>query len=118
MGDLSQHFDRSEFACKCGCGKDAVDYALIVILEQVRAHFHAPIKVNSGNRCKAYNQQIGGSKKSQHTRSKAADIVINGVSPSTVYSWLDLNWPDSLGLGKYNTFTHVDVRDTKARWEG
>ena len=31
MGDLSEHFDRREFTCRCGCGADQVDPQLALI---------------------------------------------------------------------------------------
>jgi hypothetical protein len=41
MGDLSAHFSRSEFACKCGCGFDDVKPDLIEALEALRAILNA-----------------------------------------------------------------------------
>jgi uncharacterized protein YcbK (DUF882 family) len=110
------HFTRQEFACKCGCGKDTVDYELMDVLEKVREHFGVPVHISSGNRCKKYNKKVGGKSKSQHLLGKAADIVVDNVSPNVVHSFLDQL--EVGGLGKYNTFTHVDVRDGRARWDG
>lgn len=116
MGNLSDHFNRAEFACKCGCGQDTVDAGLLTILEAVRAHFGAPVTVNSGNRCPAYNAKVGGAQNSQHKLSRAADITVKGVSPREVHDWLD-GWHKG-GLGAYATFTHVDSRKERARWNG
>jgi len=46
----------------------------------------------------------------------AADIVVKDVQPSVVYKYLIANYPFSLGLGNYETFTHLDSRSEKARW--
>lgn len=116
MGDLSEHFSRSEFRCKCGCGQDTVDAELITVLEKVRAHFGVPITVNSGNRCVNHNKAVGGAVNSQHLISRAADIVVHGAPASVVYNYLD-RWHEG-GLGKYGTYTHVDTRADKARWTG
>lgn len=116
MGDLSKHFSRREFRCNCGCGKDTVDAALVAVLERVRAHFDRPVTISSGNRCRDYNRRCGGAEKSQHLLSKAADIKVSGVSPAEVYEWLAETHPG--GLGKYHTFTHIDVRDGAIRWSG
>ena len=116
MGDISTHFNRSEFACKCGCGLDTVDTELVDVLEDIRRQFGASITINSGNRCEVYNRFIGGALKSQHPLSRAADIVVDGVDPKDVQDYIDEAWPDSLGMGRYNTFTHIDSRSTKARW--
>lgn len=116
MGDLSKHFSRSEFACRCGCGQDTVDAVLITVLEHIRAHFGKPITVHSGNRCVAYNRRVGGASSSQHIISRAADIDVRGVSPAEVFAYVD-TWHTG-GLGSYPTFTHVDSRAERARWAG
>ena len=118
MGRISSHFRREEFSCNCGCGWDTVDAKLIHVLEFARHHFNAPIKINSGCRCKVYNQSVGGSSGSQHRFGKAADIVVHGVKASEVQEWLDTEYHDALGIGSYTLFPHVDVRDKKARWDG
>ena len=118
MGDLSLHFNRSEFKCKCGqCGQDQVDYKLIEVLEHLRQVVCEPITVTSGNRCHAHNLAVGGGKNSQHLWSKAADIQVRNWSPEEIYDMLDDWYPDELGLGKYKGWVHVDVRTHKARWD-
>ena len=116
MGDISAHFDRSEFACKDGCGFATVDSELLEILEIIRAKFDAPVKINSGCRCPVYNKLIGGSAKSKHMEGRAADIDVKGVPPGEVQEYFDSIFTDRYGLGKANTFTHVDSRSVKARW--
>lgn len=114
---ISTHFDRSEFACKCGCGFDTVDIELIDVLERVRSFFNAPVTINSACRCPAHNESVGGSPKSQHLFGRAADIVVSGVNPTTVYSYINGRHPNEFGLGSYDTFTHIDSRsDGPARW--
>lgn len=114
---ISVNFSREEFKCNCGnCGCDTADIELIKILEQVRSHFNRPVKINSGHRCNKYNKSVGGSSKSQHLYGRAADIVINGIDPYEIYDYLNECYPDSLGLGGYSNFTHVDTREGKARW--
>ena len=113
---LSEHFTRSEFACNCGCGQDTVDVELLPILERVRVHFDEPTTIISGNRCEDYNRTVGGATNSQHPKSRAADIVVQNVSPATVHAYLD-PWHTG-GLGEYPTFTHVDSRSQRARWSG
>lgn len=93
-----------------------MDSKLLDIAEIVRAKF-GRVKVNSGHRCKAYNRKVGGSKRSQHLYGRAADIVVPGVHPDDVAEYLDKIYPDELGLGMYDTFTHFDTRNLKARWD-
>jgi len=116
MTQLSPNFKREEFACKCGCGFDTVDVALLSTLEYIRSYFGKPVTINSGCRCPEYNKKIGGEPDSQHMKARAADIVVKDVSPDKVADMLEQNnWNG--GLGRYDTFTHVDTRDVKARWD-
>ena len=116
MGDLSTNFSRSEFECRCGCGFDDISVELVGLLQELRDEINEPITINSACRCKDWNEQVGGAKRSQHLLGTAADIVVKGCTPAYVYEWLDNKYPDTLGLGKYKSFTHVDVRKRKARW--
>ena len=117
MGDLSKHFSRSEFMCKCGgCTCDTVDAELIRVLEGIRRHFDKPVSITSGVRCKHHNKAVGGSEQSQHLLGRAADILVDGVSPKTVQEYINGKFEDWYGLGCYPFFTHIDTRRTRARW--
>ncbi|HBM2815717.1 TPA: DUF882 domain-containing protein [Enterobacter hormaechei subsp. xiangfangensis] len=116
MGDLSAHFDRKEFACRCGCGKADVDPALVKRLEKIREHFGKPIIITSACRCAKWNKLKGGMPASQHLLGTAADIVIKGVPPKQVADYIEKQWPYSGGCGRYMSFTHIDVRGPVARW--
>jgi len=116
MGDISPFFDRSEFACRCGCGFDTVDAVTLKVLEHIRTHFDSPITVTSGCRCESYNKKVGGKKNSQHLKGRAADIQVKGHSPIAVSEYAEYLMPNTGGVGRYNTFTHIDTRTGKARW--
>ena len=118
MGDISKNFSRSEFACKDNCGFSTVDVELLKVLETVRNHFKRPVKINSACRCESHNKSVGGSQGSKHKLGIAADIVVKGIKPYDVYLFLDSFMPNSYGICVYKTFTHIDVRKTKARWRG
>lgn len=113
---ISEHFKQSEFACKCGCGFDDVNSKLIDVLEDVRNHFNAPVYISSGCRCQQHNQNVGGKPNSQHLLGNASDIKVNGIEPKAVADYLESKYPDKFGIGRYQNFTHVDVREIKARW--
>lgn len=115
MGDLSEHFSKSEMACSCGCGFDNPSYLLVQLLESIRSYFNKPIKINSACRCEKHNKEVGGEPNSQHVKGNAADINVVGVPCSRV--WAYLNEKHRGGLGRYDTFTHVDVRGYSARWD-
>jgi len=116
MGDLSTNFNRSEFACGCGCGFDAVDYALLTELEAMRAAFSSPVHVNSGARCRAHNAVVGGAVNSQHLFGKGADVWVEDIPAQQVADWLDRRHPQSWGIGLYIGRVHVDCRPDRARW--
>jgi uncharacterized protein YcbK (DUF882 family) len=120
MGDLSLHFNRAEFACRCGCGFGArprdVSPALVRVLEQIRLHFDAPVVIQSGCRCAKHNRNVGGAARSQHVNGAAADIKVQGVSPKVVADWLSSAYPRTYGIGRYRTWTHIDVRLSPSRW--
>ena len=114
MGNLSEHFSRAEFACKDGCGFVTVDAELLELLEHIREEF-GPVTITSGCRCEIHNTIVGASINSQHLRGRAADFKTE-ANPRDVYHWLSTNFPNTLGLGRYDTFTHVDTRNGRARW--
>lgn len=116
MGDLSKHFSSWEFNCKNNCGFDEISLDTIEVLELIREYFGKPITINSGCRCPEYNKAVGGAPNSQHLKGKAADIVVKDIESITVADYIDNMFPDSLGLGRYNSFTHIDTRENKARW--
>lgn len=61
-------------------------------------------------------QKWGGAPKSEHPKRTAVDFTVRGVAPEQVQDLIDEWYPNSLGLGRYNNFTHVDTRKGKARW--
>lgn len=116
MKHLSAHFTDSEFSCHCGCGAKDVAPKLVKVLELIRVHFGVPVHVTSGRRCTNWNAAVQGVKNSQHLKGKAADIRVDGVLPSVVADYVETILPRG-GIGRYHTFTHVDVRGWKKRWD-
>lgn len=125
MGDRSKNFSNHEFRCKCRiraphlpeCQQVFPPDELIHVVQDVRNHFGAPVTIHSGHRCKAYNKYVRGARKSRHVKGDAADITIKGVHPNEVQEYLLQRYPGKYGIGRYNTFTHVDVRGYMARWD-
>lgn len=90
--------------------------ALAQALEHLRVKWGKPIHITSGWRSKRVNALVGGEDNSFHMKGMAADIVVEGMDPVKVWSYLHPRWGG--GLGKYRTFSHVDIRNYKARWQG
>lgn len=114
---LSENFKVSEFKCNDGSDKVLISDELVTLLQKIRDHFGAAVVINSAYRTETYNQKVGGATHSQHVLGTAADIVISGVSPLQVAQYAEYLQPKSGGIGVYTTFTHVDVRTTRSRWD-
>ena len=83
---LSEHFDSSEFACKCGCGglRNGADInpRLVQVLERMRTKCGKPLILSCGYRCPSHNAEVGGVWNSQHIKGTAADVQSpEGMSP-------------------------------------
>ncbi len=121
--NLSEHFTLDELnKHKFDLPDEVLDNLkmLAVQLEIVRAHFNVPVTINSGYRNLEYNRNIGSKDTSQHVKGTAADIVIKGISPDEVADAIEFLINSGMlkegGVGRYNTFTHYDIRGSRARW--
>lgn len=113
---LTPNFTVSEFACKDGSDTILIDTMLVYYLQKIREHFGKAVRINSAYRTPSYNAQVGGASESQHILGTAADIIIDQITPEQV-----AQYADQLGMGGvgiYKSFTHVDVRAGRARWNG
>ena len=133
---MTPHFGKEEFAQRGWEGGPAIAYPeawlqsrlkpLCEALEVVRAIWGQPIEVVSGYRSPAFNASLpGAARKSQHMLGRAADIKVHGVDPDYVHDGVlrlvrEGKLPRVKGLGRYPTFTHIDIRiaDRLARWTG
>ena len=115
---LSTNFRVNEFACSDGSDPVFISPELVEVLQKIREHFGKPVTINSGFRTAAHNKSVGGATYSQHLYGTAADIVVKGVQPTEVAAYANTLMPNTGGIGIYNTFTHVDVRTAKSRWNG
>lgn len=140
MGDISKHFSRSEYACKCNyyhklpedgyCGGDfdAVDKELNEAHERIRERlcfvfgFGVGVKITSGNRCPKHNKDEGGAPRSTHKRGIGSDLFFyNKVTGEAVdlqicYDTIDNLYPGQYGLKLYKSWIHFDVRE--GYWRG
>lgn len=125
---MTKNFKIQEFNCKCGCEMPSEVLSNIKILainlQILRDYLDAPIKINSAYRCVEHNKSIGGSVNSQHLLGKASDVVVSGYTPDEVFDIVQnlrrnpmLEGVIFQGLGRYNTFTHLDIRDNYSVWD-
>ena len=122
---LTEHFNVSEFRCKCGGTHDTkLDTALVEKLEQLfKVLDCSKIIVNSGYRCSTHDKNVGGSGVGQHVNGTAADIVCYDKSGNRISSKLvscaaqDISFGGIANIDGTYTATHVDVR-TSNFWKG
>ena len=113
--DHIRYWTREEFRCQCG-GKYCngfpaePDQTLVELVDDLRDRAGAPGHRSSGLRCVQHNANEKGAKNSKHTKGKALDFFIEGLSgqqlcalakadPRTSYTYV-------IGNGPY---VHVDV---------
>lgn len=118
---LSKNFRLSEFDCKCqysDCQWTIIDTDHIKKLQYKRGKWKKPIKITSGYRCPKHNKDVGGATRSRHAMGDATDIKVLNMTPDEVAN----DCENFSGLGRYNTFTHLDSRPQpnkgkKSRWD-
>lgn len=118
---LSKNFVATEFDCEgTGCCKETViDDKLVEILQKIRDHFGKPIGGShlTAYRCPTHNAKVdNAAKTSYHTKGMAADISIDGIAPADIAKYAESIGVKGIGL--YDTFVHIDTRDTKSFWYG
>ncbi len=122
---LTEHFNVSEFKCKCGGSHDTrLDEALIQKLEQLHKALNcSKIIVNSGYRCSTHDKNVGGNGYGQHIKGTAADIVCYDKNGKKISSKVvccaaqDIGFGGIANIDSSYTATHVDVR-TSNKWYG
>lgn len=115
---VSANFRVKEFACTDGSDPIFIDSDLVNVLQKIRTHFGKSVTITSAYRTPGKNKAVGGQVYSQHLYGRAADIKVGGVTPAKVAAYAEKLLPKKGGIGIYKTFTHIDVRATKARWKG
>lgn len=110
---ITANFSLDEFICPCSyCEYVTLNLELVAVLQHLRDYFGRSVFINSGYRCGVHNYNVGGKVYSQHRLGFAADIVVQGILPSVVQEYLITNQLIlKATVGRYDTFTHVDVRD-------
>lgn len=115
---ISENFRGREFDCPgvgC-CDKTLIDEKLVEYLQKIRDHFGKPVYL-TGYRCPVYNAKTpNAATNSRHTKGMAADFHIDGVAPLKI-----AQYAESIGIkgiGLYDTFVHIDTRETKSFWVG
>lgn len=105
------YFSPDEFKCKCKkCGNVGfvISHRLIEKLNAAREIYGKPMVINSGYRCKEWNELVGGVSSSAHLRGEAADIACS-YSRDRFFMKKALYAAGFNRIGTSQGFIHVDV---------
>jgi len=113
MGNLSEHFNHKDFACRCPeCkGEYRIHLGLVGALEQIGGHFRKKVRIASAYWCDAFHEKQNKTRRSLHTMGKAAHIYIEGISASDLFKYAE-TVPELRGIGFYpkEKWIHIDTR--------
>jgi len=139
---LFNFYDRIDFACRDGCGRDFIDYELAEVLiflkycfwtNNINIHRVTSCWHHHSNIYKELNEMIDRenvqllaagkplkahqniTKNSYHLIGKAADLHVDGVDNRVVHDRIDSEYPDKYGIILYRWGLHIDVRPKKHR---
>ena len=113
---IAANFRAREFDCQGSgcCSATPIDEKLVQYLQQIRDHFGKPVYLTA-YRCKTYNEKVANAApNSYHCYGQAADFHIDGVAPLEI-----AKYAESIGIkgiGLYDTFVHIDTRQSKSFW--
>ncbi len=113
---LSENFRAREFDCPGSgcCTQTPIDEKLVAYLQQIRTHFGKPINILA-YRCPDHNAKTpNASPNSKHCKGMAADFHIDGVPCTQVAAYAESI--GIKGIGLYDTFVHIDTRESKSFW--
>jgi uncharacterized protein YcbK (DUF882 family) len=108
-----KHFTREEFRCPCPrCGGFPAEpqEKLVRAADKTRDHFGKPIRVSSGVRCQAHNDELSGSvPDSRHIRGKAVDFSVEGFSSSMVLAYVQKLPEIRYAYAIDSKYVHMDI---------
>ncbi|MDR1975579.1 MAG: peptidase M15 [Campylobacteraceae bacterium] len=106
QGQITKHFNASEFTCRCGCGLNNISLLLVEKLERARVACGCKFIITSGCRCEKHNTKVGGVENSAHLKGYAVDIALPQIDRVVIILALRKEF-NRIGIGK--TFIHVDI---------
>lgn len=104
---FTSNFYLSEFTIESQGPVVLIHPKLPQLLQAIRDKTGHPIHINSAYRTAHHNAEVGGKPNSRHMFGMAADIVSEHFEPEEIAEIA--HKLQAGGVGKYPTFTHVDV---------
>lgn len=121
---LSENFQRWEFACKGNpcCGRSApINQGLVELLQRLRDYFGVPLKINRGFSCQIHNMKLQSKLTSDHCLGLAADVAIPPGIDVVDIKTEAITWPKLGAFGMYDTHFHIAVsrvnREPLREWD-
>lgn len=116
MAKITEHFDESEFKCKCGCNGCVISVPHVERLELLRSRLNAKsIVISSGYRCPSHSVRVGGSSNDAHVLGFASDIIAYKQDGTPYSSITVAKEAEKIGFGGIGLIdphaVHVDDRD-------
>lgn len=120
MGTISKNFSFAEFE-KSDTAKrlritnvitttevrDAVKALVLNVLQPLRDAWGGPLNINSGYRCPALNEAVGGVDTSQHVKGEAADVACTDpLALARLAKRLDLPFDQMVVYPSFCHFSH------------
>ena len=90
--------------------------AAVDALTKLRDFIGRPLVLNSAYRDPIHNAMIGGAPMSRHKVGDAFDVSLQGLNRfELAQAAVECGFN---GIGRYQTFLHIDTRPSRARWYG
>lgn len=117
-GNVTDHFNWEEFACKDGTPvPSSIQVNVKILAEQleiIRKKAGSPLIINSGYRTISHNFSVGGKPSSFHLIGKASDLKPTKISTQDLFILIKKLMAGKViisgGLKNYGTFVHYDIR--------
>lgn len=104
----TKDFDASEFRCPCGKCTGYPTWMKVNELKHIqtiRTHYGKPMTITSALRCEEQNRAVGGVSGSAHTKGKAVDFYMKGVTDTLDNRKTAIRYIKKL---KHHNFTYGD----------
>lgn len=92
---LSEHFSEAEFGAEHADERIKSNFRWLceTLLDPIRSHLGAALRITSGWHSRAHNSAVGGVRNSQHLAlggAAAADFTVKGADLRLIFDWIRL----------------------------
>jgi len=113
---MAKYFSSSEFDCRDNCGLNNIDDRLVRSLDRAREKAGIPFIIESGSRCPAHNEKVGGKPNSSHLHGLAVDIrALNSTDRFIIIQALTSIGFTRVGVYRDKNIIHADIDESKVQ---